>query len=534
MRQQYRANNKRALIALLLMAVATIAAYGKTISHGFISFDDSVYVLDNNYIKSGFTLDSIRWAFTTTTDGNWFPLTWLSYMLDISLVGSSAGALHATSLIYHILNSCLLFAALYTLTGHINRSVIVAALFALHPLHVESVAWISERKDLLSTCFLLLTIIAYAAYRNQPTPLRYLAALLLFICGLMSKSMLVSMPLLLLLLDYWPIRAYSSAASREFRTLLIEKIPFAIFSAISSVVTYNVQKHKAVVSYADSPLLTNIQNAVVSYALYIVKTFFPLQLSVIYPFRADISNTALLSSALLLAAISATVLLQTRNRPYLLVGWLWYLISLVPVIGIVRVGKQSMADRYTYIPHIGLFILIVWGVSESAIVRKISSKIAIIILIGLFSVLTALTWNQVSYWKSDLTLFSHAVEVTEDNPVALGVLGLAHLTRNDLVNASFYLKKSLELNPRNVMALYNMGILQNKLGHGDQAIRMFRRIVEIEPDYELAHYQIGLKLILQGDVAGALQEYNVLQDLDPELARQLLNTMRIRNSSPLQ
>jgi tetratricopeptide (TPR) repeat protein len=515
---------------LVSILAITVAAYYQIINCGFISFDDSVYVIDNDMIKVGFSFESIRWAFTTQTDGNWFPLTWISYILDTTIAGSSPRTYHVFNLIYHLINSSLLFAALYALTGNVNRSAIVMGLFALHPLHVESVAWISERKDLLSLFFFFLTVISYAKYRKHQCASKYLITILLFACGLMSKSMLVSTPLLFLLLDYWPLGKYKSIFSKEFGSLLIEKIPFFFLSLLSGIITYNVQKHKAVVSFVESSLLINVKNALVSYCSYIYKTFVPINLSVIYTFPNEIPFLKVVTSISFLVIVSIMVL-RRKERPYLMVGWYWYLVSLLPVIGIIRVGKQSMADRYTYLPHIGLFVLLVWGISELRFVSKVSRRTNIAIVMCVFIVMSTITWNQVSKWKTSISLFNHAISVTDNNWVALGVLGYDYLTNNELDKAFVFLNKSLSVNPKNVMALYNMGILQNKLRNRDYALELFNKIITIEPDYRMAYYQIGLQLLFRGDVAGALQQHNILKELDDGLAKQLLGLIRIQINS---
>lgn len=515
---------------MLLLSVLTILAYSQLVYCGFISYDDSVYVIDNDFIKQGFNLDSIRWALTTRTDGNWFPLTWLSYMLDIAIAGSEPRVFHVSNLVYHLLSTCLLFVALYLMTGRSTRSAVVAALFALHPLHVESVAWVSERKDLLSAFFLMLTLIAYLKYVQKRTILTYVITLILFACGLMSKPMLVSLPLLLLLLDYWPLNRINTFSFKSFGKIVAEKIPFVVFSLASSVITYIVQKQKAVVSFDESPLVSNLSNAAVSYVLYIYKTFVPIKLAVFYPFQSNISIFKIVAATMALLVVSICVIRFRKEKPYLLVGWFWYIISLIPVIGIIRVGKQSMADRYSYIPLIGIFILLVWGASESKYIQKISDKIKGTFVALVFTVLIALTWNQVSYWKSSISLFSHALAVTSDNWVALGTLGYDYFKLNEMDRAYYLLNESLKINPKNVMAMYNMGLLNNKRGNSDLAFALFKKIVEIEPDYQMAHYQIGLQLMSRGDTAAVLRQHDILKDLNPQLAQQLLTELQIKRS----
>lgn len=521
------------MLLMLVISVATAVAYSQVIQCGFVSFDDPVDIINNYNIKNGITLESIRWAFTAVTDGNGFPLTWLSYMLDISIAGEHAQELHVINLLYHLLNSSLLFVILFKLTGHINRSAFVAALFALHPLHVESVAWISERKDLLSTLFLFLTIISYAKYKDSRSVFSYFMTLILFVCGLMSKSMLVTVPLLLLLLDFWPLNRTASVTGKEFRKLLLEKIPFFLFSLMSGVITFNALKHKAVISFVESTLLANVKNALISYTMYLYKTFIPTKLSILYPFEPEIGSAKVLFAVLVLTVVSTGAIMLKKEKPYLFVGWFWYLISLLPVIGLIRVGNQSMADRYTYIPLIGIFIVLVWGISEIKLVQKIGGNVKAVMTIAVFSVLSVLTWNQVGYWKDSISLFGNAVEVTENNWFALGVLGLEYSNRNELDKAFALLSTSLSLNPKNAMSLYNMGVLQNKMGNRTQALHYFQKTVAIEPDYPMSHYQIGVNLLFSGDIAGALNEYRYLKVYDSGLSQQLLSAIMIQNKAAI-
>lgn len=523
----------RIMLLMLVISVATAVAYSQVIQCGFVSFDDPVDIINNYNIKNGITLESIRWAFTAVTDGNGFPLTWLSYMLDISIAGEHAQELHVINLLYHLLNSSLLFVILFKLTGHINRSAFVAALFALHPLHVESVAWISERKDLLSTLFLFLTIISYAKYKDSRSVFSYFMTLILFVCGLMSKSMLVTVPLLLLLLDFWPLNRTASVTGKEFRKLLLEKIPFFLFSLMSGVITFNALKHKAVISFVESTLLANVKNALISYTMYLYKTFIPTKLSILYPFEPEIGSAKVLFAVLVLTVVSTGAIMLKKEKPYLFVGWFWYLISLLPVIGLIRVGNQSMADRYTYIPLIGIFIVLVWGISEIKLVQKIGGNVKAVMTIAVFSVLSVLTWNQVGYWKDSISLFGNAVEVTENNWFALGVLGLEYSNRNELDKAFALLSTSLSLNPKNAMSLYNMGVLQNKMGNRTQALHYFQKTVAIEPDYPMSHYQIGVNLLFSGDIAGALNEYRYLKVYDSGLSQQLLSAIMIQNKAAI-
>lgn len=512
----------------LVVAIVTFAAYYHVVNSGYISFDDPVYVSDNHHIKEGITLESARWALTTTRDGNWFPLTWLSYMLDVSVAGTSPRVFHTANLLYHLLNGSLLFAALYLMTGHVNRSALVAALFAIHPLHVESVAWISERKDLLSALFLFLTIISYIKFRERPSAGRYMVTLILFVCGLMSKSMIVTAPLLLLLLDYWPLGKTADIPGKSCRTLFLEKIPFIIISLMTGLLTFALQK-KAVVSFTVSPLISNIGNAAVSYVHYIYKTFIPTRLSIMYPFPVATDNYRIVGAICVLTAVSVMVWLRRKRQPYLLVGWCWYLIALLPVSGVIQVGKQAMADRYTYIPLAGFFVMIVWGISELKVVQKRSLQSKVCVVLCIVSVLFIVTRQRVACWRDSISLFSQAVTVTENNWFALGVLGYDYLSRNELQTAYVMLNRSLAINPENVMALYNMGVLYSKQGDYERALHCFFKCLYFEPDHGMAHYQIGLRLAARGDVAGALREYTVIkgdEGLDPEISHHLLRVIR--------
>lgn len=525
--------NTTSVVTLILLMVATIfIVYSPSITGEFIAFDDNVYVYQNIQVQKGLSAENIQWSFYTTTDGNWFPLTWLSYMLDVSIAGNfKATTFHISNIVYHSVNSILAFTALYLMTGAIGRSFIVAGLFALHPLHVESVAWIAERKDLLSAFFFFLTLIAYTRYLKQRSTARYLATLSLFTCGLMSKPMLVSVPLLLLLLDYWPFQRFKSFSEREFRQVIYEKIPFYFLSVISCIITYYVQKQKAIVNYETSPLTLNIKNAAVSYVDYLHKTFIPLKLAVLYPFPAHISILKVALATLFLGFCTFMAIRLTKDKKHVIVGWLWFLISLLPVIGIIRVGTQAMADRYTYIPLVGIFILLVWEISDSTFVKKISINVRTTIVAFIFSVLAVLTWTQTGHWRSTFSLFSHAVNVTENNWVALGVLSEYYASRNDNKMEYETLSKSLAIFPQNASAQLRMGMLQFRMGDREQAIAAYKKAVEIDPLQSLAHYQLGLQLSSKGDTARAFKQYTILKDLDPDFARQLLSHIQIQNHS---
>lgn len=519
---------KTAILVGSLLCLLTALIYSNVLQSDFISYDDPLYILDRVQIPRGLTFENIRWALTATSDSNWIPVTWLSYLLDTTLFGVSARAYHAVNLLFHLINTLLVLLVLQRMTGYFWRSAAVAALFALHPLHVESVAWIAERKDVLSGLFFLLTILAYHSYCKSPSLVRYLVVLLAYIAGLCSKSMLVTMPFFLLLLDYWPLnrRSFDGKTCVPLGRLVVEKIPFLCCAVASAVITYNVQDRTgAVVDYASSSLAMNIKNALVSYGIYLYKTVFPVNLSVAYPFNNDIPLVQPLLAGIFLLAISYCALRWRSERPYFVVGWIWFLGMLGPVIGIIRVGPQSMADRYTYLPHLGLFVMVVWWLAESESVKHFSIHYRIVAVGLIFSVYGLLAWKQVNYWQNSMTLFSHAIEVTENNWVAFEHLGAAYNKRGDAKRASEYTQESIRINPRNSIAYSNMGIFYNNMQNSEQAILNFKKALEINPLSETARFHLGMNLIVIGDLAGAMNEYGILLSMNKERADYLLNAI---------
>ena len=407
------------IIACLFLIVATLATYSDLRNHQFISFDDEVYVTSNLQVQAGLTFNGLSWAFTTIDCTNWHPLTWLSHMLDCQLFGLNPQGHHLTNLVFHIANSLLLFLWLLSLTRALGCSFLVAALFALHPLNVESVAWVAERKNVLSTFFWLLTMWAYVWYVERPRLGRYMLILVCFSLGLMAKPMLVTLPVVLLLLDYWPLGRLSlqGLAVAEpsakpgpgvtIRRLVFEKLPLFVISALSSVVTFYAAKvGGAISSFHDFPVTHRIANAMLAYISYLYMIFWPVHLSVLYPLRQYLPIWQALAAGLALAVLSLLALKQARLRPYLLVGWLWYLCTLFPVIGLVQVGNQAMADRYTYVPCIGLFIVLAWGMAD-LMARWSAAKFLFPVGAGVvLSALMICTWIQVSYWRDTICCMS--------------------------------------------------------------------------------------------------------------------------------
>ena len=428
----------------IALAVITLAAFWRITQNGFINFDDQDYVTENPMVQSGLNAKSFVWAFTTDFAGNWHPLTWLSHELDVQLFGNEAGWHHLTSLLLHTANTLLLFLVLEKMTRALWRSAFVAALFAIHPLHVESVAWVAERKDVLSTFFFLLAIWAYARFaqiQNEKLKIKnYLLALLFFAFGLMSKPMLVTTPFVLLLLDYWPLRRFelkTPLRNQEARKLswipgfLIEKIPFFILALASSIVTVVVQhRGGAIADVTALPMGVRAGNALVACVSYVRKMFLPVDLAAFYPFPKVFPVSLVAFSALALCGITILAVWRWRRSPYLAVGWFWFLGMLVPVVGLVQVGMQSMADRYTYIPLIGLFIALTWGAWEIFGGRIQYKFIWATVACGILAACFRLTMKQAGYWRDSETLFAHALQVTRNNPVAEYSYGAALVPQN--------------------------------------------------------------------------------------------------------
>jgi len=497
------------LICVFLIA-AIVAVYWPVYKYDFVKYDDDVYVTDNIHIQSGFNWQSIRWAFTASCAGNWHPVTMLSHTLDYQLFKDWAGGHHITNILFHIVNTLILFYVLTLMTASIWPSAFVAAAFALHPLHIESVAWVAERKDVLSTFFWLLTMLAYVRYVKNPKLKWYLAAFVLFVLGLMSKPMLVTVPFVLLLLDYWPLERKISWR------LLIEKVPFFICSFVSCVVTFLAQqKGGAVVAFESFGLATRINNAVVSCLAYITKMIWPSRLAVLYPHPGDnLSTTKVVISGIILLLISIYVVYQTRRHKFFAVGWFWFLGTLVPVIGLVQVGIQAMADRYSYIPLIGLFIIIAFGAKEFIPKRryKILAVLTAVILIGWG--ITA--GRQLRYWKDSISLFEHTLAVTENNyhiysNYATYLTGLGRF--NEAIEQ---FDKLLAVRPASAEAHNNLGSALIKAGKVDLAVEHFRLAIKYKPGFPQAYCNIGFVLLEQGKLEESVPYFKQALKIKPD------------------
>ena len=510
------------LIALLL-ALATLVVFQPVGSHSFVNYDDTDYVTENPFVKNGLSLTDLGWAFTTFHAGNWHPLTWISHMLDCQLFGPNAGAQHFVSVLWHAVNSALLFALLLRLTKKIWPSAFVAALFAWHPLHVESVAWIAERKDVLSTFFALLALLSYAKYveaskAKNPKAKAFLAySLLAFAFGLMAKPMLVTLPFVLLLLDFWPLQRFSLSAFRF--PLLAEKLPFFLLSAISCVVTFLAQrKGEAVVSLESVPLLYRLENAPVAAAEYLVKFFWPADLCVIYPLH-PIPVWQVAASIAVLLAISFAAWRGRGSQPYLLVGGLWFLGTLVPVIGLVQVGGQAFADRYTYIPSIGFFVAVVFWLNDFS--ARLQAPKLIVAGFGAV-ILTACvlaTENQLSFWSDSETLFRHAIAVTRDNDIALVNLGVALDVQNRFDEALEVYRQAEKLKSKRPQLHNNLGNILDKLGRHAESLAEYREAVRRRPGDAYLHNCVGSELAALEQYEAALKEFALAERLAPGYAQ---------------
>lgn len=468
----------RRLTTGVVLVLATVAVYAGVSYHEFLSYDDTIYVVDNPYVNTGLSWDGVRWALTGVRLDNWHPLTWISHMLDVEWFGLDAGAHKWTSVLAHALSGVLLYVWLGGLTGAWGRSAFVAGVFALHPLHVESVAWIAERKDVLSGCFAMLTLLCWTGWARRRSARAYAGALAFFAAGLLSKSMLVTLPCVLLLLDLWPLGRLDRARPREIARLVMEKLPFFVLAAGASLATLTLQSPR------ELQLGVRVDNALVSYVRYLRRAFWPTDLATMIPLPESWPLAAVVGAAVLLLAISAGCLWQVRQRPFLLVGWLWFVGMLVPVIGLIQVGNQAIADRYTYLPLIGLSIAVAWGVHDAARLRRVADP-----WLAAFSAVLLVAWavasrDQVATWRDQRSVFARSLAVTERNAYAHTAYGIGFL-------------------------------MVGRLG---EAIEQHHEALAIEPS-AWTHTNLGQALLLAGDAEGGAHHFKLARRLNPELER---------------
>ncbi|MFH0845142.1 MAG: tetratricopeptide repeat protein [Pseudomonadota bacterium] len=507
---------QRTVLIGLLLAFVTLIPYWQVRNHGFINLDDNEHVTENHRIHSGLNPSSVKWAFTTTYPDYWHPLPWLSLMLDHHLFGLDPAGYHITNLFLHIVNTLLLFFLLNRMTGALWRSAVVAALFALHPLHVESVAWITERKGLLSATFCLLTILSYAFYVHRPGSKRYLLILLCFALGLLSKPMLITLPFVLLLLDYWPLLRFGSLKASF--SLLIEKIPLLFLSIASVHVTLFLRRGEGIIIPLEArPMLLRIENALVSYVKYMGKMIWPSDLAVFYPYPETVPLWQAVGAAGVLVALSLFVFHSAKRHPYLVSGWLWYLGTLLPVIGLVQWGLwPAMADRFTYIPLIGLFIMITWGVSDLFQPWRFSRPVLMVSAWLVLLFFTLATQSQAGRWKDSRSLFEHVLKVTPRNHLAHNNLGEVLLRQGNLQEALFHFHRALDINPAYDVALNNLGSALSRQGMLRAAIPYFLRALQIRPHFKQAHSNLGLALAKTGKLGEAIPHYEKALMIDPD------------------
>jgi Tfp pilus assembly protein PilF len=523
----------------LILITAVLLVYWQVGDHEFINYDDNVYITDNAQVQKGLTSKGIIWAFTTSHTGNWHPLTWISHMLDCELYGLNPGGHHLTSVLLHMANAILLFVVLRWMTGAIWRCGLVAVLFALHPLHVESVAWAAERKDVLSTFFWMLTMVAYVHYVNRPGGKRYFLVLVTFFLGLMVKPMLVTLPFVLLLLDYWPLDRFKPRAvtgSVEDQALgfrssgddkspilkaVMEKTPLFLMSLFSCVVTVMAQQEAGAISTLEIvPFKLRIANGLVSFVAYMGKMIWPQDLAVFYPYPvSDLQIWKPVAAGLFLLIVSTVALWVAQRCRYVLVGWLWYLGTLVPVIGLVQVGEQAMADRYTYVPLIGLFIVVVWGFAD--LVKGWRSRRWVVSVLAAVMVLALMagSWLQVAYWKNSVKLFKHALDVTSNNYVAHYTLGNALALQGNLAGAVSHYNKALQSNPNFAEAHNNLGNALALQGNLTGAASHYNKALQINPDHAEAHLNLAVGLDRQGKHQEAIQHYAEVLRINPHDAQ---------------
>ena len=508
---------RQEIIICLFLVTATLAVYWQITNHEFVNYDDETYITKNLHVQTGLAFESIKWAFTSFHAGNWHPVTWLSHMLDIELYGLNPMGHHWASLQIHLINTLLLFFVLQKMTGALWQSAFVAALFALHPINVESVAWVAERKNVLSTFFWMLTMLAYVHYTTRPSLYRYLLTLLFLMLGLMAKPMLVTLPFVLLLLDYWPLERLRNQSPFN---LILEKIPFFAFSAVSVYISsLSVKYYGIVVSTELVPMQIRIANSLVSYVKYIEKMIWPKNLAIFYPFPDTLPIWQILGAGLFLASISFLVLLNLRKKPYLCTGWLWFLGTLIPVIGLKQAGLwPAMADRWAYVPLVGIFIILAWGGSD--LLKKWTHKnvMPAILAIAVILALTVLSFHQAAHWKNSITLFENAIKVTENNCMAHNNLGIALMRDGKSNDAVFYFKKALQIRPDFLKTIDNLGVALFQLGRFEESISCYTKALKINSENAEIHKHIAIILEIQGEIEKAVQHYTKALLINPELA----------------
>lgn len=530
--REFSMTRKYIFICMLLVLI-TLVVFRQALSYQFIDYDDNEYVTENPNVQTELSVDSLKWAFTTGYDSMWQPITWISYIADWEVYGLDPYGYHLTNLLLHLLNVLLLFWILKGITGSLWRSAFVAALFAVHPLRIESVVWIAERKDVLSTFFFLLTIASYVRYARKPVIGRYLPVMALYALGLMSKPMLVTLPFALLLLDYWPLGRFAPidkdrAFVRNWLSLLKEKLPLLLLAVISSAITYYVQqKGGALESIGHISLGARSSNAIMAYAGYLGKMLWPAKLAVLYPHPLNsLPLWKIAGSGLLLIAATLASIRVAKSYPYILMGWFWYVVTLIPVSGVIQTGVHAMADRFTYIPLIGIFIAIAWAIPDllQRLIRS-SQSYKLVCSIGL-STLSALvilvlmicTYKQVQYWEDSETLFQRAVDVTRNNYIMHYNLGRLYDEREEFDKAIEHYQASIKIKHDDIESQNNLGAIFARQGKTDEAIKQFKIALKINRRYTRAYYNWGLTMASQQNWDSAIQLFSKAVKYEPDYA----------------
>jgi len=538
------------IIIITGLVLVTSTVYSQTLSFDFVNFDDDVHVYQNPHVLSGVTLENLVWAFGIHGPSQWHPLAWISHQLDCGLFGISAGGHHLTSLMIHALSVVLLYLTFFKLTGFPGRSFFVAAIFAIHPINVESVVWVSERRNVLCGLFWMLTIFVYSSYARRGKANLYLLVVLLMSFSLMAKPMAVTLPFVLLLLDYWPLdraalcaksqsgnpigvaASVSKCPTRSVQFLVLEKIPLLLLSLVSAIFTIQCQQSIGTIASVEFiPISTRLANSLVAYGTYLSKSIWPADLAVFYPhpyiFYPTPDNSLTIPAikfGLLLLVISGGVLYFFKRAPYLAVGWFWYLGTLIPMIGLVQVGEQQFADRYAYIPLIGILMMVSWllgSIAQGNPVRTSLCRFALVAIILIYSVACVF---QVDIWRNSVTLFRHTINVTDRNSWAHVNLGLALKNRGETAAAIHHYEEAININPNYPLAHYNLGIVWHELGRLDAAKQHFSKAIRLKKNYTDAHVRLGAVYGQQGDLNNAIRHFLLAIQDDPYHVMAHLNT----------
>ncbi|MGO9139741.1 MAG: tetratricopeptide repeat protein [Syntrophales bacterium] len=546
----------RDLVISFFLVLITAAVFWQVSGFDFVRYDDDKYVTENRHVQAGLTRGDITWAFVSVYANNWHPLTWLSHMLDYQLFAGNPAGHHVTNLFFHIINTLLLFFVLKRMTDLPWRSALVAALFAIHPLHIESVAWVAERKDVLSTFFFMLTLWAYVRYVERPGIYRYLPILLFFTLGLMSKPMLVTLPFVLLLLDFWPLRrlhlegslfkpggselkaAGEESEKRSVEELIIEKSPFFILSSASICVTFYAQWY-GIAPLESMPFSTRMSNAFVSYISYVGKMIWPQDLAVFYPYPESIPLWQVGGAVLLIILITAAAVRLRERYPYAIVGWLWYLGTLVPVIGLVQVGYQSMADRYTYLPMIGLFVAIAWTAPDLLAHWRFHRVALTGLAMCVIAALMTASLFQIRYWQNSMTLFTRALSVTKNNFVIETNMGALLAEQGKFGEAIAYYQDALRIRPDDFEARYNLANALARQGKLEEAVSLYAMILQTQPDVAAVHNNMGIALSQLGRTNEAVDHFREairvkpdFQDAGSNLEKMLIGQAKTKKTVP--